>query len=335
MRIAVFGLTEEDKINYIRENITEHQIVFYDHELDQDNLPPEVDFEVISIFADSSVNSKVIDFFPNLKMIAVRATGFDNVDTAYAKTKGIVVSNVPSYGSHTVAEFTFGLILSLSRKIPEAIDRVKSESGFEYSGLKGFDLFEKTLGVIGTGRIGTNVIKIAKGFGMKILAFDLYPKETLAAELGFEYVPLEGLLKLSDIVTVHIPSTKESFHLINSDNIALMKKEALLVNTSRGVIVETKALLRAIENKQISGIALDVMEDEAGLKDDSTDLLAEKLEPAVVRNLLSEKILIENPNVIVTPHAAFYTKEAETTILQETVANIKNFFNGQPSNVVS
>ena len=335
MKVAIFGLAEAEKAKYFQENLKGPEVVCFPQGLDEKALPSQTDFDIISVFTESSVGKQVIDAFPNLKMIAVRATGFDNVDVDYAKQKGVTVCNVPSYGSHTVAEFTFGLILSLSRKIPQAIERVKGDGEFDYSGLKGFDLFGKTLGVIGTGRIGSNVIKIAKGFGMKILAYDVHTNESLSKELGFSYVPLNELLQQADIVTVHIPATKETLHLINKDNISLLKKTALLINTSRGTIVETEGLLRAVESGSIGGAALDVLENEAQLKEDSVSLLKNELEPWEIKNLLSEKILIENSSVIVTPHTAFYTAEAEQAIMQVTVENIDNFINGQPENVVS
>lgn len=335
MKIGIFGVKEAEKSAFFTTKLAPHEVVCYTVGLDENTTPPQTDFDIISVLTESIVSKAAIDTFPNLKMIAVRATGFDNVDLAYAKQKGVSVCNVPSYGSHTVAEFTFGLILTLSRKIPQAIERVKEEAEFDYSGLKGFDLFGKTLGVIGTGRIGTNVIRIAAGFGMKVLAFDVRMNNELATELKFNYASLNDLLGQADIVTIHIPASPETKHLINKNNIGLLKKTALLINTSRGAIVETEALLAAVESKAIGGAALDVLENEAELKKDSASLLKNELGPWEIKNLLSEKILIENPNVIVTPHTAFYTAEAETAIMQTTVENIVKFINGHPENVVN
>ncbi len=335
MKIGIFGVKEAEKSAFFSTKLTPHEVICYGVGLDENTIPPQIDFDIISVLTESAVGKRVIDTFPNLKMITVRATGFDNVDLAYAKQKGVTVCNVPSYGSHTVAEFAFGLILSLSRKIPQATQRVKGDGEFDYRGLKGFDLFDKTLGVIGTGRIGSNVIRIAQGFGMKVLAYDAHTNAQLSQELKFSYVSLNELLQTSDIVTIHIPATAETQHLINKDNIGLLKKTALLVNTSRGSIVQTEALLGAVESGSIGGAALDVLENEAELKEDSKNLLRNELEPWEIKNLLSEKILIENPNVIVTPHTAFYTTEAEQAILQTTVENIKGFINGQPKNIVN
>lgn len=332
MKIAFFGLKEQEKRDYYINSLTSHQVVFVDQDLNEDSIPQDTSAEIISVFVQSKVTSQVINAFPNLKLIAVRATGFDNIDLKFAKEKNIVVSNVPSYGSHTVAEFTFGLILSLSRKIPQAIERVKEEVEFDHEGLKGFDLYGKTLGVIGTGKIGVNVIKIAKGFGMTILAVDTYPNEQLAKTLEFQYVQLDNLLKESDIVTIHVPATPQTYHLINKDNIYNMKKEALIINTARGDIVETEALYKAFSEGHLKGAGLDVMESENQLAEDPSK---EEFEPKLMRNVLEANQLIKNPNVIVTPHTAFYTTEAEKSIMQTTSDNILSFINGTPKNNVA
>ncbi len=317
MKIAFFGLNGKEKETNYSNSLTGYEVTFFDQDLNEENIPEDVSADIISVFVRSKITSQVIDAFPNLKMIALRSTGFDNVDIKHAQKKNIVVSNVPDYGSHTVAEFTFGLILSLSRKIPEAIEKVKVGRQFNSEGLKGFDLFGKTLGVIGTGKIGMNVIKIAKGFGLNVLAVDTYPKEELASSLGFEYVDLEQLLKESDIVTIHVPSTNQTRHLINQENISASKKGAIIINTARGDVVETSALSRAISEGSLAGAGLDVLEDETNLSND----------PATME-------LMENPNVYITPHTAFNTNEAEEAILQATVDNIKGYIGGSPKNLV-
>lgn len=332
MKIAFFGLNEQEKKDYFLNSLSGHDISFIDQDLNENSLPQESDFEIISIFIQSKVTARVLDHFPNLKVIAIRATGFDNVDLNHAKEKNIMVVNVPAYGSHTVAEFTFGLILSLSRKIPQAIERVREEVEFNHEGLKGFDLYGKTLGVIGTGKIGANVIKIAKGYGMIILAYDVYPNEQLAKTFEFQYLPLEQLLKESDIVTIHVPATPQTYHLINKDNIHAMKKGALIINTARGDVIETEALYKAISCGYLKGAGLDVLEGEANL---SEDLTKDEFEPTIMKNILEDSYLIKNPNVVVTPHAAFYTTEAEQAIMQTTVENIQGFIEGSPKNVVN
>lgn len=334
MHIAFFEITEEEKKEYFLKNLSGHELEFFETPLIDDFLPGKTDFEAISTFVASKVSSKVIDAFPNLKLIAVRATGFDSVDTEYAKSKKILVSNVPAYGSNTVAEYTFGLILSLSRKIPQAAYRLKISGEFSFEGLRGFDLNGKTLGVIGTGKIGSNVIKIAKGFNMNVLAMDPYPNEELAKSLEFNYVSLEELLKNSDIVTLHIPLTKETHHLINKDNILLMKKGGILINTSRGGIVDTDALYQALILNHLGGAALDVLEEEYELKEEAELLAQDKIPQKDFQNLVEDHILIHLPNVIITPHMAFYTKEAEFSIMETTVKNIKAGLSETPQNLV-
>ncbi len=335
MKIGFWEVDNKEKEQYLTDNLTDHQPVFFEGLLDQDHLPTESDFDVISVFTCSKVNQAVIGHFPNLKLVSVRATGFDNVDLPSADTKGVAVSNVPAYGSNTVAEYTFGLILSLSRHIPAAVNRLKIGFDYDFEGLRGFDLNGKTLGVVGTGKIGSNVIKIAKGFNMKVLAFDAFPNRELAQNLDFSYVLLEDLLQRSDILTLHVPYMRETHHLINRGNINLMKKGSLLINTSRGAVLETESVFQALTQGRLAGAALDVLEEEVEIKEEA-ELLAEgKLAADKYKTILQDHMLINLPNVIVTPHMAFYTKEAEESILETTVQNIKAVFESHPQNVVN
>lgn len=333
MKIGFFGLIAQEDPEFIKNKLPEHTIKFYSQCLTEDYIPEE-DFEIISVFVNCKVTKEIIDSMPNLKLIVTRSTGYDHIDIEYAKQKGIVVCNVPSYGSNTVAEFTFGLILSLSRRIPEAVVRLKQGGKFDYKNLCGFDLFGKTLGVIGTGKIGKNVIKIANGFGMKVLGYDAFPDQAFAQEAGFTYVSLENLLQTADIITIHTPYNSQTHHLINKDNITLIKKTAFLVNTARGAIIETESLYEAIKNGKIAGAALDVLEEEGNLKNDDL-LLNNNLPIEKFRLELENKALMDLPQVIVTPHMAFYTKEAEQAILETTVKNIRGFINQKYENVVS
>lgn len=334
MKIAFFEISDEEKIDYFKKTLQGHELLFFDDPLKEDSIPEQADFDIISVFVGSPITPHVINSFPSLKHICARSTGYDNIDTAYAKTHRITVSNIPAYGSHTVAEFTFGLILSLSRRIPHAVNRLKVGFDFNFEGLRGFDLNGKTLGVIGTGKIGSNVICIARGFNMKILACDSFPNHDMAKKFGFSYVSLEELLKNSAIVTLHVPYIKQTHHLINKDNIYLMKKGALLVNTSRGSVVDTEALYQAITQEYIGGAALDVLEEEAELKEEAELLSRPKLPDKKFKQVLEEHILIGLPQVIVTPHMAFYSKEAEESILETTVQNIKAVIQGEPVNLV-
>lgn len=335
MKICFWEIDNKEKKDYLSESLKNHELSFFKEHIDGDNLPENTDYEVISIFTSSRLSAKILDLFPNLKLVAIRATGYDNVDLDAARARNIAVCNVPAYGSHTVAEYTFGLILSLSRHIPAAVNRLKISSDFNFEGLRGADLHCKTLGVIGTGKIGINVIKIAKGFNMDIVAFDHHTNQELAADLGVTYLPLEEVLKNSDIVTLHVPSLPQTRHLINRQNIFLMKKDSLLINTSRGAVVETEALFQAVTKGHLAGAALDVIEEEMEIKEEAELLQKDKISKTEYKNILEDHLLINLPQIIVTPHMAFYTKEAEESILETTVKNIQSVLAGRPENEVS
>ncbi len=333
MKIAFFEIKDEEKKLSLKGGLKEHELTFFEQSLTPENLPEQSDFEIISTFVNCQVDQSVIDYFPSLKLITLRATGFDNIDIKAAKERDIKVTNVPSYGSHTVAEFTFSLMLSLSRKIPQAVQKLKSTGEFEFENLRGMDIHGKVLGVIGTGKIGLNVIKIAKAFEMEVYAFDPYPNNTAAGDLGFKYLPLEELLPLSDIVTIHAPLNETTHHLINEENIFKMKKGSLLINTARGGIIATDALFKAITKNHLAGAALDVLEGEKDLKEELE--VFSKNYPQDLKTMLENHILLDLEQVIITPHMAFYTKEAEAAIQQTTIDNINSFILGKPVNLVS
>lgn len=285
------------------------------------------DAEVISVFINSHIDADVLAELPNLRLIITRSTGFDHIDLAAAKERGVVVTNVPAYGSRTVAEFAFALILSLSRRMIEARDRLMKSHSFALDELEGFDLAGKTLGVIGTGKIGKNAIRIANGFGMRVLAFDMYPDEAFATEAGYTYVSLQNLLAQADIVTIHAPSTPETHHMLDAAAFAQMKQGAYLVNTSRGDLIDNEALLMAIKTGRIAGAGLDVIEFERALTKPAAE---DDLAPIV-----AGKALLAHPHVIATPHVAFFSREAVGEIHKTTIDNIRAFEAGAPQNVVS
>ena len=318
MKITFFETRPEEES--LVSPLLKEECVFVKDKLTIQNIDLAKDTNIISIFINSKIDKEIIDSLPNLKLITTRSTGFDHIDTLYAKEKNIKVANVPSYGSETVAEFTFALILSLSRKIFEAKTSVIEKQRFDITNLQGFDLNGKTLGVIGTGRIGQNIIKIASAFGMKILASDIKPNAELATKFDFKYTDIETLLKNSDIVTLHVPYFSENKHLINSSNISLMKESAYLINTARGELIETQALLKALSSKKIAGAGLDVLEAERETKEGS--------------ELLENHTLINMPNVLITPHIAFFSREACTEISKTTVQNIKSFIDGNTENLI-
>jgi len=332
MRITFFEIAEQEKAA-LTNLLPGHELVFYAEKLTPENAALAKDSEVISVFINSQISKELLDLLPGLKFIQTRSTGFDHIDIEAAKAKGIPCSTVPSYGSHTVAEFTFALILTLSRKIFTARHQLMESASFNISALQGFELYGKTLGVVGTGRIGKNVIKIANGFEMKVIACDLFPDEKFAAEQNFKYADLPTLLRQSDIVTLHTPYDKTSRHLINKDNIGMMKKNALFINTARGALIETDALVRALEKGDIAGAGLDVLEGERELKDEAA-LLSGGAEMADYKTLFENHVLMDMPNVILTPHIAFDTAEGVHEILEVTAKDIIGFANGRPENLL-
>jgi D-lactate dehydrogenase len=267
--------------------------------------------------------------------ITTRSTGFDHIDLKAASEKGIRVCNVPVYGENTVAEHTFALILSLSRNLRKAYLRTVQDN-FSLEGLMGFDLKGKTLGVIGTGHIGLHVIRMAFGFGMKVLAFDIKKQAFLSEVLNFEYVSLEDLLRRSDIITLHAPYLPSTKHLINKSNIGLIKKGAVLVNTARGGLIQTDALVEALDKKILSGAGLDVLEEEECLLEEKRLLenAETKEQWEKQQTALKNHELLHRDNVIFTPHMAFYSREGVERILETTAENIEAFFQGNCRNEV-
>ncbi len=333
MRISFFEEIEDWEKEYFKKELKDFELQFFDEHLEADNVNLAKESSIISVFTDSQINQNVLSQLNNLKMIATRATGFDNIDIAKAQKNGVVVCNVPIYGENTVAEHTFGLILNLSRKIYQSIQRVR-EKGFIPESLKGFDLKGKTLGIIGTGHIGSHVARIARGFEMNVLAFDVNQDKKLAKKLNFKYVSLEELFKNSDIITLHVPYNKNTHHLINSGNINLIKRGTYLINTARGGIVETDALVSALDNGILAGAGLDVLEQEHDIKEERQLLSKKFTEKIDFKTLLENHVLMERDNVIITPHNAFNSKEALERILETTVENIKGFIKGKTVNVV-
>jgi len=332
MKVAFFEIENWEK-DYLKKEFKDFTTSFFTDHLEPANAELAKACDIISVFTVSQVNKDVLSKLPDLKLVTTRATGFDNIDIEEAKKKNIMICNVPTYGENTVAEHTFGLILNLSRKIYQSIQSVK-EKGFIPDGLMGFDLQGKTLGIVGTGHIGSRVARIANGFEMNILAYDINQDKKLSKNLGFKYVSLDYLLKNSDIITLHVPYNTHTHHLINSENINLIKRGAYLINTSRGGIIETNSLIKALSEGILSGAGLDVMEGEHELGEERELLVKKITEKIDFKTMLQNHILMEQDNVIITPHNAFNSKEALERILETTVENIHNFKKGKPINLV-
>ena len=335
MKIVFFELFKSEQ-NILQKFFTDHEVFCSEEKLTEENVGLYKEVEIISVFINSGINKKIIDSLPNLKFITTRSTGFDHIDYKYAENKGIKVSNVPAYGSYPVAEFTFALLLTLSRKIYDAYNHLREGADFSIFSLQGFNLHGKTIGVIGTGRIGKNVVKIAKSFNMKVIAYDIYPDLIFAKENNFEYKSLYEVVSQSDILSLHVPYSKENYHLINKENISKMKRGVYLINTARGELIDTQALIWGLKEGIIAGAGLDVLEGERELKEEfeilSSFSKAEKIKD--YRTLLEDHMLIDMPNVIVTPHIAFYSKEAGEEIIKITEENIKGFIAGKFQNLI-
>ena len=324
MKIAFFQI-EDWEVEYIKKQLPEHELSFFKDKLTPETLPEQRDFDIVSVFVGSKVDQAVLAALPNLKLITTRSTGFDHIDLPMAQSMNIATGYVPGYGDNTVAEFAFGLILALSRKIYESVDRLRETGLYSYVGLRGFDLQGKTIGVVGTGRIGQYVIRIAKGFSMQVIAFDAFPKPELATELGFEYVSFDDLLGRSDVITLHVPYLPSTHHLINMSNIGKIKKGALLVNTARGAVIETDALVKGLSDGILGGAGLDVLEEEGALADEKTLVMYGHPEEHNLKTIIADHVLIDMPNVLVTPHNAFNTQEALQRILDTDICNIQEY----------
>jgi D-lactate dehydrogenase len=290
--------------------------------------------KVMSIFAWSEVDKEVLDRFPNLEHIATRSTGSDHIDMNMCRERGVTVSHVPGYGERTVAEHTWALMLVLSRKILHCNDRTK-QGIFSREGLRGFDLEGKTLGIVGCGKIGAKVAEIARSFAMKVIVFDPNHDEKLAQEMDFSYVDsLADLLGQSDVISLHAPLTKETKHMINMETVDLIKPGALLINTARGDLVQTAALLKALDEGRIAGAGLDVLERERLIHEEAEVLSKGSSSNQELSTILGNHILLNNPNVIITPHNAFNSEEAVEKILDTTVENIEAYLKGNMINLV-
>lgn len=288
--------------------------------------------EVVSTFTKSKLGADVLAKFPKLKMVATRTTGFDHIDLAYCAKRKVVVSNVPSYGENTVAEQAFALLLHLTRKVADAQRRVKV-GDWSFDGLQGVDLKGKTMGVIGLGRIGAHTARIARGFGMEVLAYDVLHQPKLAKEIGYRYVSLPELLGASDVVSLHTFLAPETHHLLDRGALRSMKRGAILINTARGPIVDTVALAESLLSGHLAAAGLDVLEGEEYLCEPQL-LAGAKLPATQARSLMYAYQLLAMPNVVVAPHNAFNTAEAIERILTTTVGNIRAFVGGKPQNVV-
>ena len=331
-KIALFEVNEKDKA-YVKAKLKPHRLIFFEKPINNKDLKKIKDVEALVVFTFSQVNKYVLNALPVLKFIATMSTGFDHIDLEECKKRNIIVSNVPSYGERTVAEHAFALILTITKNILQAATRTKS-GDFRLDGLLGADLNGKTIGLVGCGNIGKNVAKIARGFDMNVLVYDVIHDDSLANSVGFKYASMEDVLKNSDFISLHVPYNKHTHHLINKKNIRLIKKRAVLINTSRGGVIDTEALICALDKKILYAVGLDVLENECFILKDRDMLSKEFKKSRGLKKLTANAKLIKRENVLITPHSAFYTKEALDRILNTTLENVLSFINGKIVNEV-
>lgn len=320
MKIAFFDAKPYDMTGFDHYSAgTDLQIKYFETKLNEDTVSLAAGFDGVCVFVNDTVNENVVNklYEMGVKVIALRCAGFNNVDTRACFGK-IHVFRVPAYSPYAVAEHAMALLLAVNRKIHKAYNRTR-EFNFSLAGLSGFDLHGKTVGVIGTGKIGRIFADICKGFGMNVLAYDKFPNPNA----GLNYVELDEIFAKSDVISLHCPLTDETHHMINDDSVEQMKKGVVIVNTSRGALIDTEALINGIKVEIIGAAALDVYEEEG-------DLFYEDQSGHIVQDDRLVR-LIAMPNVIVTSHQAFLTKEALDNIASTTVDNLRKFFAGEPS----
>ena len=324
MKVAVFSTKNYDQISLDAVNLQHHhELTYFDFRLTEQTAKMTQEVDAVCAFVNDDLSEKVLTRLAKngVKVIAMRCAGFDKVDLNAAKKLGMQVVRVPAYSPEAVAEHTIGLILSLNRRIHRAYQRTR-DANFSLEGLTGFNLHGKTVGVIGTGKIGLAAIRILNGFGMNILAYDPYPNP-LAEELGVKYVTLDEIYSQSDVITLHCPMSDENYHLLNANSFAKMRDGVMIINTSRGELLNSKDAIEALKSSKIGALGIDVYENEQDLffEDKSNDVILDD----VFRRLSSCH------NVLFTGHQAYLTREALENIADTTLTNLTAFQNTQLS----
>lgn len=332
MKIACFYSSDYER-EYVQKHLKEHEIHFFLGNLfvHKDKIPHDID--ALYIWTDSYITAPFIAQFPRLKLIATRSVGFDHIDLDAARKANICVCYAPHYARESVAEHVMGLMLMLSRKLFDACTRAHA-GDISRQELCGFDLCGKTLGVIGTGDIGARVVELAHVFGVNILAFDVCQNKRLVDAGLCTYTTINELFGRSDIVTLHVPYNKATHHMINRENIKLFKRGCYLINTARGEVIESQALVQGLQEGIFAGLALDVFDGLVDLEHLESLILSACTDAQDYRRALANIYLMRHPRVIATPHNAFNTIQALDAALATTIGNIKNFCAGRPSNVV-
>ncbi|MFT4303387.1 MAG: NAD(P)-dependent oxidoreductase [Candidatus Woesearchaeota archaeon] len=331
MKIAFFESNNELK-SYMKKAFPKDNLLFFEAPLTESHIPKIKNVDAISVFIHSNVTKEIISNLTKIKLISTRSTGYDHIDVEFCKTINLPICNVPYYGENTVAEHTFALILGLSRKIHQTHERITHQD-YSIDGLQGFDLKDKTIGIIGGGSIGMHVARMAKGFEMHVRVFDVKPNPLLASVLGFKYVTLDELFKVSDVISLHVPYNKHTHHLINKNSLKKIKKGAIIINTARGGIINTDALYSALTSGHLAGAGLDVIEGEEYITEER-EITQKKGHISAWKQVVQGQKIFKMDNVIFTPHNAFNSKEATLRIIETAAESIKSLKSKEILNAV-
>lgn len=328
MKVAFFGIKEEWEKKEILKVLPQKDVKFFSENLQEISEKDLRGVDVISVFVGCKCSADNLKRVPKLKFIATRSTGFDHIDLTYCKKNNIRVGYVPFYGENTVAEFTFGLLINIARKIDFSVKRVKTGS-FDFLGLKGFDLKSRTIGILGFGHIGQKFAKMCKGFDMNVIAYDPFADKLVdvANNLGVKMVSFNEVLKKSDVISIHMPLLPQTKHILNKKAFDMMKKGVILLNTSRGGLINTKDLIAALDSGKVGFAGLDVLEAEDELKDQKMFIETNKKNLQTYKLIIQNHELIRRHNVFVTPHNAFNTQDALERIMSTTLGNILAYKN--------
>lgn len=333
MKIGVFE-TETWERDAFRALERENDLLICPDALGPATVEDYAEAEIVCTFIYSRISADVLERLPHLRLIATRSTGTDHIDLKACAARGVEVANVPSYGGTAVAEHVFALLSALSHRIVEAADRTR-RGDFSLAGLQGFDLAGKTFGVVGTGDIGRHAARIATGYGMRALGYDLAPDEAAARRIGFDYVEFDTLLAESDVISLHVPGGARTQNLISTAEFERMKDGVVLINTARGCVIEVRALVQALASGKVAAAGLDVLPEEPTLREEAELLRAAFRQEHNMETLLADHILLRLNNVVITPHSAFNTREAVRLILETSCENIRSFLEGAPRNLVA
>lgn len=332
MSKIVFTGVWPEMLPYLKKKLKQHRLMFFDA-LNFSTISQAAQTEILCLGVYDQLGAAQIAKMPRLRLIATLSTGFDHIDVNACAKKKILVANVPSYGSQTVAEHTIALMLALAKKIVLSVEHTR-QGNFSLEGLRTTDIFNKILGIIGFGKIGFHVAKIAKALGMHVLIHDPYANIESIENLGCERVSFDHLIKKSDFISLHAPLTPKTKHLINKKTIAKMKKGIMIINTARGALIDTQALVHGLLIGHIGGAGLDVLEEEKAVKEELQLISPEYTGSFNLHTVIANQVLCNRPNVLITPHNAFNSQEALHRIIDTTLENIQGYLKGEPVNIV-